>query len=573
MSNHYDHIVSVDGIHPLNFPTLRDPKTGMNSIGAPIWWWLDSEVTSRISYGQQEILRELQRIPKGALPECPIVPKWEPTKGAKLLGGALPGRLKPSHVEALSMEIRLQGDGRSAPWQGLRAYYHRSWSAFFRGGKRVHMSLEGFIKKRLVREMSQAEVDRALKTIYDWLEPSAKAIEGLKFFTKNGGHENSAEVFTRVYTNVQETHGSDYPSVAGSCVRYTAERWGLPRGIEHPVTCYATPDISLAWLEDQEGYTVARTLVNHATGAIQRIYRAAPEMGDTTLEREVASARSKLLTQKIREIWPESAGYGLAGCHLMAQTYNEGWVVPYLDQDLEFTPTGKVGGDGREELRVEIRGEFPAQNTEQAWLQGGTGLECYHCSETISEDDCFRTPGEGFHCCEYCWDYHYFNCHKCGEGLDRESEVTVDGGDYWCPGCADSCANLCDQCQEYTTMDMTEVDGDYWCPDCCSCIGISFCEQCQEHTAMEMTEVDRDLWCPCCAGKYATPCERCEEHTAMDTTYVDGDYWCPDCVDRYAYECPNCDTFTREPYDDEGYCCEGCQPNEEKPEEQHCDEA
>lgn len=89
------------------------------------------------------------------------------------------------------------------------------------------------------------------------------------------------------------------------------------RGHAHPAIAYASGDIEVIWLDDDNGHCIARTLANKTTKKHTRIYGAA-----------------HLLSPQLERMGYAQERYALHGCRLRRiadDNRKDAWLMPYVD--------------------------------------------------------------------------------------------------------------------------------------------------------------------------------------------------------------------------------------------------
>lgn len=106
-------------------------------------------------------------------------------------------------------------------------------------------------------------------------------------------------------------------------------------------------------------------------------------------------------------------------------------------------------------------------------------LTCTYCGCIIDSGDEFEHNGQTY--CDDCFHELFAVCDHCGDIVDVDDLVSVDGGDmYVCQDCADYHYTLCDHCHEYFSREniWAEDCDRAICNDCCDDYYV--CEQCGE---------------------------------------------------------------------------------------------
>lgn len=379
-----------------------------------------------------------------------------------------------------TLEIKLEGDGRCAPWQAMKCYYHSDLVRFIMGKPRMKLSIQGFIDKFL----PDTEVtDQGLKNIYIKVTNDASLLfKGLTLKIKNGGDDDAPEVFTEVYTKVEEQEGYSkdpaYPSVFGSCM--SQDNWDSAYGVigiggehPHPVVAYTVPQLSLAYMVNPEGYTVARALVNNENKQIHRVYRSAPS--DLTNE-EATDYANRLEEEFLRQL--KELGYTRGTAVLVGVTLKLNFLDssekvcsgPYLDGSYTRVNTdGTVGSTGS----LWNNHNPPIQSLHSPY-------ECYHCGESIdSEDDIYyNDDGDGY--CEYCYNKLFFRCRDCDYVHSRDDMHRAPDGDCLCESCFNNNYTYCEKCGDVIARDDSySFDDNSYCRYCIDDVSFE-CDNCYE---------------------------------------------------------------------------------------------
>lgn len=384
-----------------------------------------------------------------------------------------------------TLEIKLEGDGRCAPWQAMKCYYHSDLVRFIIGKPRMKLSLQGFIDKFLP---DTKVTDQDLKNIYIKVTNDASFLfEGLTLKIKNGGDDDAPEVFTEVYTKVEEQEGYSkdpaYPSVFGSCM--SQDNWDSEYGVigiggehPHPVVAYTVPQLSLAYMVNPEGYTVARVLVNNENKQIHRVYRSAPSELSETEAIDYANRLEAELLRQLQELGYTRDTRVLAGVSLKLNFLDSAQKVcsgPYLDGQYTHVDTdGTVGHTGS----LWNHHNPPTQRLHSSY-------NCFHCGESIdSEDDIYYSDdGDGY--CEDCFNELFLHCSGCDHVHSCDDMHQAPDGDYLCRSCFNEHYTYCEKCGEAIAIDNSYCFEDYYY--CRYCIDdVSFaCDNCYERFPIE----------------------------------------------------------------------------------------
>lgn len=428
-----------------------------------------------------------------------------------------------------TMEIYVdKKNPKATPWQSIRVAYHVCPYRLVTGKPRMTCSLTYFAQKY----MDFTPTDEWLKQVYCVITGDlAIKFGSLKFHLKNGGDEDAYEVFSRVYTNVnEEGMEASYPSVDGSCMR--KYKWTTCRGsigvegcaFKHPVYSYCVPQLGLAWLEDKQGFTTARTLVNLESKAIHRVYSSAPKGFD----QNYADQQADYLLQQLELQGFKRACDTLDGVQLNLQWYDDEQVVaPYLDGDYNFvTADGICTND--DSYALWDKHNPPVQNLLRR------EVTCYSCNDRIDEDDarevngnwycedCFdrnynicsgcdeyiRTDNtyfapDGQPLCRYCFDRLYTQCDACGDAIHNEDIMQGTDNSSYCPTCFEDRFYVCFDCNEPYRLTEEYYTNDYGDRVCEHCFELSYCHCSSCGEVEDQNSLNEDNLCRRCAHKEA----------------------------------------------------------------------
>lgn len=173
------------------------------------------------------------------------------------------------------------------------------------------------------------------------------------------------------------------------------------QGHAHPAICYASGDIQVAWIEDNNGAVTARALINK-----EKKYHSRP-YGDTDrIDRQLANAGY------------EKRSGALIGCRLLCiEDLNEnGWLMPYVD-------AGTASGGGS--LHAERENDYWVLCTDNG-IDTYCGYEKKGVTDTCEEEEEEEDP-------------EYGHCNRCGEGLFYEDDYVFSEHEdaTYCTSCAD----------------------------------------------------------------------------------------------------------------------------------------
>ena len=145
--------------------------------------------------------------------------------------------------------------------------------------------------------------------------------------------------------------------------------------------------------------------------------------------------------------------------------------------------------------------------------------------------------------CTYLRDYGICVCEECGEEIDEEDAIDIDGT-YYC----DECAHYCNECDKWFEPDMEGqvVNGEWICEDCLN-ENYEYCEKCGEfHLQDDMiTYYEEDgsdgRMCTDCAEDFCMKCDDCEDIFLANalTRTDDGEYYCHECLKNHQKEDEN----------------------------------
>lgn len=253
-----------------------------------------------------------------------VVDSWNKDSiGWKLV--ALMGQLglcfvkQPDWLKLRTMDMTMDNKGKNPVFQSVKLRYHGDWTRLFTGRPKVTMSLQGWLEQHLGVAPSTELLKRCLSALSDdmWdLEEKFHLVYG-DLSTAND------ELFTRVYTK-PAPGGAPCVNVNGSCMKHTD--W--PECDDHhPVEAYNHPSIGLAWIEDDEGRTRCRTLVNKERKTYSRVYTSGQTSDEGT---KLQLGFERLL--KEQGLAPDY-NTGLRGCTLQVieLEYGDRMLAPYID--------------------------------------------------------------------------------------------------------------------------------------------------------------------------------------------------------------------------------------------------
>lgn len=225
----------------------------------------------------------------------------------------------PDWLKLRTMDFILDNTGKNPVFQSVKLRYHGDWTRLFSDKAKVTLSLQGWLEQHLGVAPSTELLKRCLSAISDDIYDLEN-----KFHLVYGDESSANDaLFERVYTK-PAPGSAPCVSVNGSCMRHTT--W--PDADDyHPCVAYNHPSIGLAWIEDDEGRTRCRTLVNKALKTYSRVYTS----GQTSDE----GTKLQLGFERLLKEQGLSHDYnqGLKGCFLQVLSICHGdrMVAPYID--------------------------------------------------------------------------------------------------------------------------------------------------------------------------------------------------------------------------------------------------
>lgn len=153
----------------------------------------------------------------------------------------------------------------------------------------------------------------------------------------------------------------------------------------------------------------------------------------------------------------------------------------------------------------------------------GHTVYCLDCSQPVSETNTVY--------CDSCSDDGCVTCSDCGRRIHEDDARYVDGYCY-----CDECCSYCEDCQEYTTGETTEVHSSNGYPHyvCQGCLeeNYRYCEGCDEyHHESGGDDTNDGFRCHSCLGEDYCVCDGCGEYAHVDDTEeIDGEYFCESCA-------------------------------------------
>jgi hypothetical protein len=390
-----------------------------------------------------------------------------------------------------TMEITCEPKEGCPPWQCLKVAYHVCPIRLSEGKPRLVSSFTYFMQKYFGVSVTDDNLRDVYVTITGDLTMKFK---DFTFHLMDGSEDGAPEVYTRVYTCVPDSCASINPSVTGSCMRRTSwnTAWGdigINGEFPHPVTAYCVEPLALAWLENSDGETVARAIVNTSNKQIHRVYRWAPP--DNDRPSSYASELEDHLVNQLAALGYTRGSEVLEGVVLRINKIHGTalCVAPYLDGDYSYLNPGTMtvddGGYSWHHHNPPVQqcsgdifkccdcGEqvFPGDEHE---VNGDI-----YCSEHVPDNrerccDCNRLldSDEGYSCddgllCESCYNRNYFTCCACGEVHHLDDERMVEDHSY-CPDCFDMRFMECFHCGTVVRLGEHYLtpEGFQCCSDC-----------------------------------------------------------------------------------------------------------
>lgn len=422
-----------------------------------------------------------------------------------------------------TMEITCEPKEGCPPWQCLKVAYHVCPIRLSEGKPRLTSSFTYFMQKYFGVSVTDDNLRDVYVTITGDLSMKFKAFT---FHLVDGSEDDAPEVFTRVYTTVPDSCASINPSVTGSCMR--RREWltgwgsiGINRDHPHPVTAYCVEPLALAWLENSEGETVARVLVNTENKQIHRVYRWAPT--DDGSPSRYASELEDHLVNQLATLGYTRGSEVLEGVVLRINKIPRTnlCVAPYLDGDYSYiNPETMMVSDG---------GYIWHHHNPPIQQYSGEIFECCDCGEQIFPGDEHEVDG-GIYCSEHVPDSREYCC-ACNRLLDPDEGYTCDDGRL-CESC---------YCDNYFT--------------CCVCDEV--------HHQDDERVAEDDSYCPHCFDRRFISCCHCDTAVRLGEQYLTpvGFHCCSDCFDERYAVCEGCDeTFEHDDLTDGR--CSSCTPTE-----------
>ena len=357
------------------------------------------------------------------------------------------------------------------------------------GAPKATVTSPGKYLKKFFPDMTDGEIQQLIEA----MEDNGKG--ELRFTSK-------ADQIERVYTNWYDSNTRFYPSIGytgdmsqdsynrdgGSCMRLKADHYEECRGI-HPVRMYALAKdscVEIAWVQDADGKTISRAVVNRKTMAHGRIY--------ATNETTVRECRALLQEHGFHsEAYPleDVVFSGVSGCSKFP-------FFPYLDN------AEGGGSQGYHYIHAEKNGSrdcngHPYWNvtpvtsrsraTHGADTVDGTCtvidyrddeddeddeeyFYCSDCNRRTHNDDSHYVESSGDSICQRCYENNYSYCEACESTVpsDDISRVhTRRGREWWvCDSCRDEDYFCCHDCDEWFHNEnrREDMDGHDLCEGC-----------------------------------------------------------------------------------------------------------
>ena len=484
--------------HPVTGETVvHTSETHWDSISNGLTEWLDQWYYTQVHISAQQY-NDWITLAAGA----------DTDAACYIMGIQQEADLLWAEVRTIKATLKLSlVDTPNPSWQNMKVSYHRCPSRYFGDKPRMTMSLQGFLQKILRIEPTQDILEKIHKVAF-WQPPMPKSSD-FTFGWCDGDSSNASEVFTRVYTNITPQGYSDmYPSVLGSCMRHKSwdfrgETIGANGDYPHPVTAYCTPDIAIAWLEDANGYTVARTLINKVKRTLVRHYCiASGECNCETHRKNYWQGLRDILESHIADIgeYDLDEDTGLLGCSMKSIEILDGdaWIAPYVDGNYKLLnlETMKITDERCDQWISCDQHMPPTCSTNGLNLPGE--YTCWHCGEYFDDNPYYYNDHI---ICECCYENNYGYCECCDSTVPNDDLYRVE--DIW----------------------------GYYCEDCLS--GTFVCAYCNNryHTDSEAgTNEHGESVCNRCAERHYIYCAHCDTlYDPDDVTDHDGDWLCDDC--------------------------------------------
>lgn len=155
--------------------------------------------------------------------------------------------------------------------------------------------------------------------------------------------------------------------------------------------------------------------------------------------------------------------------------------IPYMDVLIQ----GEICGDT---LTASYNGGSFSLQDQNGGLGGYT---CEACGDHVHEDDTYRDNG-GEAYCETCFNEIFFICYHCNDTVCNDDGIFIENKEiYVCQSCADQNYHQCKTCSDYHELDNVQfLNDDAYCESCFDEIA-DCCEECSEaFYTKDLTTVD-----------------------------------------------------------------------------------
>lgn len=252
--------------------------------------------------------------------------------------------------------------------------------------------------------------------------------------------EENADLIEEIYTN----YDGSIRALDASCMRHDASDFQSD-GI-HPVRAYASPDVAIAYMQNENGETIARALVWPEKKLYSRAY-----------------AGSGFLIESLKKMGYSGDKYygydnqSFAGARLKKIYLGDGrFVMPYIDGMSAAREHGRY-------LVLDDCGELSTRETNGT--TGDESIYCEHCDEHRQPDD-MRTVytnarrSNSYQMCSSCVSHadDVFYCEGYDDYFERETvdEVEANGRTYSL-AYAENHLNYCEHDDEWTRESLAPV--------------------------------------------------------------------------------------------------------------------
>lgn len=205
--------------------------------------------------------------------------------------------------------------------------------------------------------------------------------------------------------------------------------------------------LGLAYLEDEEGNYVTRSIVRFDEMKFVRAYPYTEGGHNLTVEKVEALLKSAGFTEG-----------NLEGIRIDAERCSHGYVMPYLDGGMNVDFEG-------DRFKISRNGEYDCETTD-GYID--VGMECDGCGCRVDEDDMRCDDDHSY--CEDCYSERYVFAWGRREQSDylREDCVEYEGEMYVKEYLAFHMLFICGSCDEvHLTEDGRETPDGELCTDCC----------------------------------------------------------------------------------------------------------